>query len=137
MGYIHCCGRLVRAVCFVLSTPVGFTESRLFVVDSCPHCNSFITVLIRVDHASRVDNIRKSNLKARMFFEKLKTSILYKEQSPALQALPASKNYLNYSYFGKIQKCYSNISSLKTGMGDPFSHLDIVDRLNNKGFVKI
>lgn len=118
MSSIHCCGAKRAARSFVLAPQDGFLFVKLSVLDNCHVCNHFVVELFRVDYLHNVTRVRKTNLQARKFFDKLKTSIMY--EYPNCSKLFASHGtfYLNYNEFGKTKRCYSNLSTLKMGLFD-------------------
>lgn len=116
MPYIHCCGALRRAKSFALIPADGFLICEMDILQACPVCNHFIIQVTRIDFDNRVSIIRKKNLQALKFFEKLKSSILF-EKSKVFSPFKSSKSnfYLNYNEFGVKKRCYSNFSNLEIG----------------------
>ena len=116
MGYIHCCAGLRKSKSYSLSPEKEYFMAQVDYLETCPVCGHSVLQLTRVDFDNNVSVCRKINDKARKFFEKLKTSILFEKKSSGTNPIGHSKFYLGYSEFGKKKKCYSNLRTLKMGL---------------------
>lgn len=115
MGYIHCCGGLHKTRSFVLIPNTGYLICEVDVLRQCPVCGHYVVQLTRIDEANNITSVRKTNTKARNFFEKLKSKILYEEKLFDYSKFPHSTFYLNYNEYGVKKRCYSNFTGLKLG----------------------
>ena len=112
---VECCGTKRKARTFVIEPAKGYSEAVMAVLEECPICGAYVLVLMRVDDMGEVKpGVEYRNKAARKFFKKV--SILFEVKNPAV--LPCGSWYLKYSEFGKVKKCYSNLTSLKIGMFD-------------------
>ena len=89
------------------SVPLGSEQK-------CPVCGHFVVQLTRADKGNNISSIRLTNAKARKFFQKLKSKILYEEKVFDYSKVK-STFYLNYNEFGVKKRCYSNLRNLKLG----------------------
>lgn len=115
MGYLHCCGSLHKTRTFMLVPAGGFVVCELDVLSQCPVCGHYVVQLTRIDENNNISTIRLTNKKARKFFDKLKSKIMYEEKSYDYSKICHSSFYLNYNEYGVKKRCYSNISNLKLG----------------------
>jgi len=115
---IQCCGAKRASRSFVLMPEDGFLYVRMDVLDECPVCNHFVVELFRLDYKHDTSRVRKVNQQGRKFFSKLESSILYEKSTCSDLSREHGRFYLNYSEFGKIKRCYSNLSTLKIGLFD-------------------
>ena len=114
MGYLHCCGGLHKTRSFVLVPAENYSVCEVDVLQKCPVCGHFVVQLTRADKGNNISSIRLTNAKARKFFQKLKTKILYEEKFFDYSKVK-STFYLNYNEFGVKKRCYSNLRNLKLG----------------------
>ncbi len=116
MGHIHCCGGLRKARTFLLQPQDNYMYAQADYLDFCPVCGHTVLQLTRIGKDYKVSSLRKTNEKARRFFEKIKPYIK-EEKNPEiyLAAKYYSKFYLYYNEYGKRKKCYSNLSTMKLG----------------------
>ncbi len=114
MGYLHCCGGLHKTRSFVLVPAKNYSVCEVDVLQKCPVCGHFVVQLTRVDKGNNISSIRLTNAKARKFFQKLKSKILYEEKVFDYSKVK-STFYLNYNEFGVKKRCYSNLRNLKLG----------------------
>ena len=115
MGYLHCCGSLHKTRTFMLVPAENFTICELDILQQCPVCGHYVVQLTRIDKNNNISTIRHSNSKARKFFEKIKSKILYEEKFYDYSKNYHTSFYLNYNEYGVKKRCYSNISNLKLG----------------------
>ena len=116
MGYIHCCGSLHKTRTFYLSPQDKFVMCELDYLSKCPVCGHTVVQLTRVNEADEISVIRRTNKKAKIFFEKLKPKILYEEKPINYAKMRVGKFYLYYNEFGVKKRCYSNLKTLKIGL---------------------
>ena len=74
--------------------------------------------LTRIDEVDNISVVRKINKKARIFFEKLKDSVLYEIRPTKYNVAKYGRFYLNYNEFGVKKRCYSNLRTLKIGLAE-------------------
>lgn len=118
MSSIHCCGAKRSSRSFVLEPQDGFLYVQMNILDECPVCNHFVVELFRIDYKQEASSIRKTNKHARKFFDKLSSFILYEQSAHTKLFNSNGSFYLNYSEFGNVKRCYSNLSTLKIGLFD-------------------
>lgn len=116
VGYIHCCAGLRKARSFSLTPEKTYLIAEIDYLEACPVCGHTVVQLTRIDFNNNIDIIRKINEKARNFFEKIQSSILYEKKTNEIRVRAYSSFYLNYNEFGIKKKCYSNLSTLKIGL---------------------
>ena len=119
MGFLHCCSGLKRSVTYTLAPSDGYLIAELDILDTCPVCDNFVVQLTRIDFEHKVSVVRKSNIAARRFLERLEASILFKQEykySPLKSR--GGSFYLGYSEYGVKKRCYSNLSNLSIGRDD-------------------
>lgn len=115
MGYIHCCGGLRKTKTFRLLPQEDFVLCELDYLSKCPVCGHTVVQLTRIDKDNNISTIRKINKKAKEFFSKLKSKILYQEAVENYPAKYRGSFYLYYNEYGVKKKCYSNFKNLKLG----------------------
>lgn len=115
MGFLHCCGALRRSATYSLAPENGYLLAELDVIENCPVCGHYVVQVTRIDLNHSVSVIRKSNKHARKLFEKLGTSVLYKQEYKYSPLKSGGTFYLNYNEYGVKKRCYSNFSSLRLG----------------------
>ncbi len=113
MGYIHCCGGLHKCKSFKISPENEFQTVEMDFLEKCPNCGHTIVQVTRLDFENKISIIRKINSKAIKMFEKLQSKIITSKNMPVFKNI--GRFYLNYNEYGKVKKCYSNLSSLKMG----------------------
>ena len=118
MGYIHCCGALHKTRTFCLLPSEGFRICELDYLAKCPVCGHTVVQLTRIDDKDNLSVIRKVNKKAREFFSKLKSLVLYEEKPINFRVRHYGTFYLNYNEFGVKKRCYSNLKTLKIGLNE-------------------
>lgn len=116
MGYIHCCGALHKTRTYSLAPQGKFLVCEIDYLSKCPVCGHTVVQLTRIDKNDKISVIRRINKKAKEFFEKLKTKILYEIRPINYSRLPVGSFYLNYNEFGVQKRCYSNFRTLKIGL---------------------
>ena len=116
MGYIHCCGALHKTRTYCLVPQGKFILCEIDYLTKCPVCGHTVVQLTRIDKNDNISVIRRINKKAKEFFEKLKTKILYEIRPINYNKLPVGSFYLNYNEFGVKKRCYSNLKTLKIGL---------------------
>lgn len=115
MGYIHCCAGLRKAKTYSISPDEEYLMAQVDYLEKCPICGHTVTQLTRIDFNNKISICRKINNKARIFFNKIKNSILFEQKTEYSGSKNYSNFYLNYNEFGIKKKCYSNLSTLKIG----------------------
>lgn len=118
MGYIHCCGALHKTRSYRLAPKEQFIICELDYLSKCPVCGHTVVQLTRVDKDDNISVVRKVNKKAKDFFEKLKSFILYELRPLKYNKMNCGRFYLNYNEFGVKKRCYSNLKSLKIGLAE-------------------
>lgn len=118
MGYIHCCGALHKTRTYRLVPQGNFVLSEIDYLVKCPVCGHTVVQLTRIDGDDNISVVRKVNKKAREFFNKLKTKILYEIKPVNYNIVNSGKFYLNYNEFGVKKRCYSNLRTLKIGLAE-------------------
>ena len=116
MGYIHCCGALHKTRTFRLVPRGKFVLCELDYLSKCPVCGHTVVQLTRIDDKDNITVVRKVNKKAKVFYEKLKSFILYEIRPVSYEKINTGKFYLNYNEFGVKKRCYSNLRTLKIGL---------------------
>ena len=85
----------------------------------CPVCGHLVVQLTRINNVKdEISTIRQVNTKARKFFDKLKSQILYEDKIINYPNKYHGKFYLNYNEFGVKKRCYSNLGRLKIGIAE-------------------
>ena len=118
MGYIHCCGALHKTKTFCLAPQGKFVLCELDYLSKCPICGHTVVQLTRVDTKDNISVIRRINKKAKIFYEKLKKQILCEIRPINYNVIHSGKFYLNYNEYGIKKRCYSNLRTLKIGLGE-------------------
>ncbi len=116
MGYIHCCGALHKTKTFRLAPQENFLLCELDYLSKCPVCGHTVVQLTRINKNDDISVVRRINKKAREFFEKLKSKILYEIKPINYNLKNVGRFYLNYNEFGVKKRCYSNLRTLKIGL---------------------
>lgn len=132
MGVIHCCSRLQRSQTFILAPSKNFIFSELDILPYCSNCGHFVAQLTRIDFENKLSIVRKVNQKARSFFEKLESDILFEVKTSLFRPTAAGSFWLGYNEFGRKKKCYSNLSAMNLGKLDNFQFLPKKNLLNLK-----
>ena len=115
MGYIHCCGALHKTKTYRLIPQEGFLLCEIDYLTECPICGHTVVQLTRVDKDDKISTVRKINKKAKEFFTKLKSKILYEIRPINYGMVNINRFYLNYNEYGVKKRCYSNFKTLKLG----------------------
>ena len=116
MGYIHCCGGLRKTRSFVLSPTENFAVCELDYLKECPVCGHLVVQLTRIDKNNSFSSLRFTNKKAKNFWAKIQSKILYERKFFDYSNRRGGTFYLNYNEFGVKKRCYSNLSNLKIGL---------------------
>ncbi len=116
MGYIHCCGALHKTKTFRLAPQGDFIVCEVDYLHKCPICGHTVVQLTRIGKDKNLSVIRKVNMKAKKFFEKLKNKFICEIRPYNYSKNYGSKFYLNYNEFGIKKRCYSNLRTLKIGL---------------------
>ncbi|MDR1326790.1 MAG: hypothetical protein LBJ74_00115 [Heliobacteriaceae bacterium] len=116
MGYLHCCGALHKTKTFKLVPQGKFLICEVDYLKKCPVCGHLVVQLTRIDREQNLSSVRKTNIKAVKFFQKIQNKILYESRVINYSKYPGGKFYLNYNEFGVKKRCYSNLSKLKIGL---------------------
>ena len=118
MGYIHCCGALHKTRTFCVVPQGKFVLCELDYLSKCPICGHTVAQLTRIDNNEDITVIRRTNKKAREFYNDLKKQILYEIRPINYNVVYNGRFYLNYNEFGIKKRCYSNLSALKIGLNE-------------------
>lgn len=116
MGYIHCCGGLRKTRSFVLSPTENFVLCELDYLSKCPVCEHLVIQLTRINFKNEISSIRFVNKKAKNFWNKCQSKILYERKFFDYSKRQGGTFYLNYNEFGVRKRCYSNFSNLRIGL---------------------
>lgn len=119
---LTCHDREIRPKESKIITSVGkeFGYLQEFLLEGhCTHCNTLILVHLFLTYDGMHHYTEYRGKKAIRFLSKvLQKDKIYKAKKPDYRM------YLNYSEYGKVKKCYSNLSSMKMGLRDPEEGLD-------------
>lgn len=114
MPQVLCCNHLQRCKLFYLKPNEQFQLSLVYWLEKCRFCGHTVLCMQRLDYNNAYSSFRKTNLKARKLFAKLKPAIDFEYCNKML--MPSKRGfYLHYSEYGTIKKCFSNFSSLQLG----------------------
>lgn len=111
MFKIQCCKKKVKCRVWMLSSLKN--EAKFLKQAICPVCGQKIAIVERKTWNDKISFVRKNDEEAEELIEKVSCDILY-------ELLPTKINerhgfYLQYSEYGKIKKCFSNLSTLRLG----------------------
>lgn len=115
MGYIHCCGALRKTKTYRLIPQENFLLCEIDYLSKCPVCGHTVIQLTRIDDKDKISTVRRINNKAKEFFIKLKSKILYEIRPIDYGVVNIKRFYLNYNEYGVKKRCYSNFKTLKMG----------------------
>lgn len=122
MGYIQCCSALHLCRTFLLKTDDKNIYKQIDYLEECPICGHTVLQLTKVNLNRKIEVYRIKNKKARTFLEKYSKDIIKETNISAnIYYKNRGKFYLNYNEYGKVKKCYSNLSGMKLGLFDNFS----------------
>ena len=116
VGYIHCCAGLRKSKSYSVVPEKGYVTAELDYLEICPVCGHTVVQLTRVGFDNNISVCRKINAKAKNFFDKMQSSILFEREIAETKLKIHSKFYLYYNEYGVKKKCYSNLSTLKMGL---------------------
>lgn len=120
MAYIECCGKKHKAIVFELKLGDDGCISKILRNAYCPICGENIVVIekkIFIDGVEQTRYVRRQGKEADKLFDKLEKDILC--QVVEQKNVQYKKGFfLNCNEYGKIKKCYSNLSALKLGLFD-------------------
>ena len=122
MPFVECCRRRQKAKLYEVKTSINkdksILEEYILLLDSCKHCGSKAVILYCFDlKGEKLDPVRIKSKKIDAFLRN--TEVLKEIKSLNRYILYAGKRfYLNYNKFGRVMKCYQNLSSLKIGLFD-------------------
>ncbi len=116
MGYIHCCSGYRISKSYAIQPENGYAYAQIDFLEECPVCGHCVVQITRIDDKNNISICRKTNLKAKALYEKLKTKIIYEKDKENYCTNRKSNFYLYYNEFGKKKKCYSNLSTMKLGL---------------------
>ena len=116
MGYIHCCGALHKTRTFKLVPQKDFLVCEVDYLKKCPVCGHLVVQLTRIDNKKEPSIVRRVNVKAKKFFEKLRDKIIYENKIINYSDKNHGKFYLNYNEYGVKKRCYANFSTLRIGL---------------------
>lgn len=117
MPKVMCCNHLQHCKLYYLKPNGQFRLSMLYWLDECSICGHCVLYISRFDYDNNHSSFRKSNLKARALFAKLKNQIDFEYRQQVLLS-GKSRFYLHYNDRGTIKKCYSNFRTLQMGRHD-------------------
>lgn len=119
MGYIQCCSALHKCRTFLFKTDKTTVFKQVDYLEKCPICGHTVLQLSKVDLQNKISVYRIKNKKARTFLEKYTKDIIKEEENFSNKYIRyRGKFYLNYNEYGKIKRCYSNLSTMKLGLFD-------------------
>ncbi len=116
MPFIECCNQKRSCDAYKLDNLPGLILNYAYYLKACPICGHTVLILRRYLPDGKVSEVRKTNEQARKLFDKVRPTIMYKVTQ--IQSNQGSSFFLRYGEFGRIKKCYSNISSLQMGKFD-------------------
>lgn len=111
MFKVECCKKKTK--CRVWALADKKYKSKFLKQAICPICGQKIAIIERVPWFGEKTFIRENDEEAENLIEKVSFDILF-------EFIPVKANerhgfYLKYSEYGKIKKCYSNLSTLRLG----------------------
>lgn len=131
MSFMHCCSALRKCRSFILEPEAGYIFSQMLYLERCPVCDHTKVRVLRIKPDNTILSFEKINKKACALLEKLKAFIQFEEKPRFNPNLPSTNFYLNYTDKGSVKKCFSNISTIKSGMQDPYAGIkEILDKKN-------
>ena len=104
-------------------------QSAFLKFGRCSKCGKTFVVIETIDFSGKKKTIRQNGIKALELFEKNRHNILFE-----LKPIQSGKFgfYLQYSEYGSIKKCYSNLRTLKLGrIAGNFEDIQSDNRLLN------
>ena len=134
MGYIECCKHKRLARSYQVVPGNGYKSCIMHILYMCKDCENYVLELHRTRENGKVEVLRRIEREALDIYKKLRQLnwILY-EINPG--DVISSKFYLNYSEYGAIKKCYSNLSTLKMGLTD--NSLGIKEKINAERYIEL
>ena len=119
MGYIQCCSALHKCRTFLFKCDNQSIYKQVDYLEKCPICGHTVLQLTKIDTKNIILFYRIKNKKARTCLEKYSKDIIEEKTNSSNKYIKyQGKFYLNYNEYGKIKKCYSNLSTLKLGLFD-------------------
>ena len=109
---LKCCGIRQKTTAFICDAPDGYVFQRIDFLTYCKVCKHTIMQVTRVDASSKISWFRRTDEAARLLFDRMRTSILYKVEQPCENLPRHGRFYLFCNEFGRKTKCYSNVSSM-------------------------
>lgn len=124
---VKCCGSKQRAINYIVEPMKNATLSIMAVLNPCSICGEVIVLIDSLMPSGEREIITKKGDEALKLFEKIK------DAGRIICQLKTNPNaghagwYLYYYDKGKKLKCYSNLSTLKLGLSEPFQELPQAD----------
>lgn len=125
MGKITCHNREQKAKIYQIVPDENLVSSEFIVyLEKCSICGKPSIEVHKFDIWNKKISI--SRVKSKSIHSFLKQIIIIRECRSIGNKLPtgAKRFFLNCSVFGKVEKCYQNLSTLKIGLIDPDSGLN-------------
>ena len=120
MAFIDCCGKKHKALVFELKTKEFDCVSKTLKSAYCPVCGKTIVLIEKKVFEKGVEKlkcVRRQGKEADLLFDKVEKDILC--QVPERVNVFCQKGFfLRYNEYGKIKKCFTNLSSLRLGLLD-------------------
>jgi len=115
MAKVWCCRRFQPAeVINIAPTKSSISDEFVFYNPSCSFCGKPILEIIRIDETGLVLNpVRLKTKNIHSFIEKI--NVLFKKKKSFKPKSKISKFVLGYNEYGKMKKCYANLSNLSLG----------------------
>lgn len=130
MFKVECCGSFRKADIYELVTDKK-EEYKLLKTFRCPICKQVNTLLEKKTFDGNISYVRFKGRKAEQFLDRQYCNIMF-EIKPQVQYC-SSNFYLKYSEYGKVKKCFSNLSTLKLGKTkDNFEYIEKGELNDNK-----
>lgn len=112
---VECCGKLHKARVYKLVSENGYKNSYLKIA-YCPVCKTTFAITEKVS----IKNNKKKRERYNGYFAaaRIYKHLLYAiiTEICSFKCGASSSFYLKYNEYGKIKKCYSNLSALKLGL---------------------
>lgn len=108
---LKCCNGQRRCKAYALA-PSSNLQSCIMLVGRCSKCGKLLVGIEKIDYSGKKTLICKTRRDAYLLYEKNIHNIIYEIVDISIGKFGF---YLNYSEYGKVKKCYSNLSTLKLG----------------------
>jgi len=116
---VYCCGKARYARCYRILPSDGYVFCEAYFLKSCAVCGHAVLELERISAVGAHSRLRYKGKRAERTFKALQKAVLFEVEG----FKGANGGFsLNYSEFGRVKKCYSNLKNLKCGL---FESLDL------------